>query len=92
MGRFFHDLQAVGANHDSRGGHGLPLLGVHEQAPPVAPVTSEVSTEERIATEHNLSLLSLPWECTHPIAATAKCSGCCLNLAEAHCHFSGPCN
>ena len=37
---------------DSRGGHGLPPIGVYEQAPPVVSVTSEISTEEGSATEH----------------------------------------
>ena len=38
---------------DSRGECGPPPLGVHEQAPPMAPVTSGVITEEGITTEHH---------------------------------------
>ena len=76
---------------DARGGQGPPPQGVREQAPPEGPVTSEVSKEEGTATKLH-SLLSLPWECTHPAAATAKCSGCCLHLPEDHCHFPVPCN
>ena len=56
---------------DSRGGHDLLPLGVPEQAPLAAPITSEKGT----AIEHYLLLLLLPWELTHPAAATAKCSG-----------------
>ena len=62
---------------DSRGGHGLPPLGICEQAPLAAPCTSEVTTEEGIVTENHLLLFSLSWEHTRPAAATAKCSGQC---------------
>ena len=65
---------------DSRSRHGLPPLGVCEQAPLVAPVTSEVSTKEGTATKYHLLLLSLPWECICPSGATAKHSGYCLHL------------
>ena len=63
----------------------MPPLGVCEQAPPVAPVTSEFGKKEGTATEHHPLLLSLPWEHTCPTAATAKCSGqipdaCSLSL------------
>ena len=75
---------------DTRSGHGPPPLGVREQAPLVAPIISEGTTEEGTATEHHLLLLSLPWELTHPINATAKCSRQNLNLPEAHYHFPGP--
>ena len=51
----------------------------------MASVTLEGTTEEGIATEHHLLLLSLPWELTHP--ATAKCSEHFLGLPEAHYHF-----
>ena len=58
------DLQAVGTNHSShlrnKRGSGLPLLGVYEQAPPAAPVTSEVSKKEGSATKHHLLFFSLP--------------------------------
>ena len=47
---------------DSRGGHGPLPLGVHEQAPPAYPITSEGTTEESIATKHYLLFPSLPWE------------------------------
>ena len=33
--------------------------------------------KEGTATKHHMLLLSLPWEHTHPAAATAKCSGWC---------------
>ena len=45
---------------DSRGGHGLLPLAVPQQAPLVAPITSEEGT----AIEYYLLLLSLPWELT----------------------------
>ena len=61
---------------ESRGGHGPLPLGVPEQAPLVVPVTSE----EGIAIKHYLLLLSLPWELTHPAAATVKCCGHLVNL------------
>ena len=64
----------------TQGGRGLPPLGVHEQAPLAAPVTSEDTTEEGFVTKHHLLLLSLPWELTHPTTATAKCSQHHLNL------------
>ena len=49
-----HGLQAVGANSpNSRGGQGPPTLGILEQEPPAAPVTSEIDTEEGIATNHH---------------------------------------
>jgi len=84
--------QVAGANSiisDSRSGLGPPLPGVHEQAPPTAPVILEVSREEGTATKYHLLLLSLPWEHTHPAAAIVKCSGCCLHLPEGHCYFPG---
>ena len=73
---------------DCRGGHVPRLLGAPEQAPLAVPVTSE----EGIVIKHYLLLLSLPWELTHPAAATAKCSGHLVNLPKAHYHFPGPCN
>ena len=73
---------------DSRGGHGPLPLGVPKQAPLVAPITSE----EGIAIEHRLLLLSLLWELTHPTAATAKCPGHLEDLPRAHYHFPGLCN
>ena len=76
--------QTTAVSYNSRGGHVLLPLGVHEWAPPAAPVTSEVDTEEGIATKPHLLLLSLAWECTYPAIATAKCSGNLLNLPEAH--------
>ena len=71
---------------DSRGRHGLLPLGVPEQAPLAAPITSE----EGIAIKHYLLLLSLPWEFTHSAAATAKCPGHLINLPKAHYPFPGP--
>ena len=65
----------------------LPL-GVPEQAPLVAPITSEKGT----AIEYYLFFLLLLWELTHPTAATAKCSGNLVNLPKAHYHFPGPCS
>ena len=41
-------------------------MGVPEQSPFMAAITSE----EGIAVEHYLSWLSLPWELTHPYAAS----------------------
>ena len=79
MGCFWHGLQVVGATSvvisDSRGGHGLPPLGVYEQAPLAAPITSEGTTEEGIVTKHHPFLLLHPWKYTHLAAATTKCSG-----------------
>ena len=48
----------------------------------VAPVTSEVSKKEGIATEHHPLLLSVPWEHTRPADATAKGSRCCLHMPD----------
>ena len=45
---------------DSRDGHGLFLLGFPKQVPPAVPITSE----EGIAIEHKLLLLSILWELT----------------------------
>ena len=75
---------------DTRSGHGQPPLGIWEQALHIAPVTTEVGTQEGTATKHHPLLLSLPWKCTCP--ATAKCSGHCLNQTKDHYHFPGPCN
>ena len=72
---------------DSRDGHGLPPLGVPEQAPPVVPLTSE----EGIAIEHKLLFLAVCWEFTRLAAATAKCSGHLEHLPRAYYHFPGPC-
>ena len=58
---------------DSRGGHGLPPLGVCEQVPPEGPVTSGFAAEEGIENQ-NHPLPLLPWECTCPDAAAAKVS------------------
>ena len=57
--------QTTAVISDSRCGHGMPPLGIHEQAPLAAPITSKGTTEEDIATEHHL-LFSLSWEHTHP--------------------------
>ena len=83
--------QTATAILDSKCGHDPPVLGAGKQAPPVAPVTSEVSREEGIATEHHLLFLSLPWEHTHThsAAASAKCAEHCIQLVDSHCHFPG---
>ena len=64
MGCFLFGLQLVGQASevisDSKGGHGLPLLGAHEWAPLAAPITSEGTREEGILTKHHLLLLLLP--------------------------------
>ena len=73
---------------DSQGSHGLLPLGVPEQALPVVLITSEEGT----AIKHELLLLSLPWELTHPAAAAAKCSGHLVDLPRVHYYFPGPCN
>ena len=94
-GHLLCGLQAAGANSvisDSRGGCGLPPLAIHEQAPPAIPVTSEVGTEEGSVTAHYLLLLTLPWECTCPATAIAKCFRHCLHLLEGYCYFPGPFN
>ena len=67
----------------------MPLLGVCKQAPLMAAITSEDTTEEGIVTKYHLLLLSLPWELTHPVDATAKCTGHHLNLSEAQYHSQG---
>ena len=63
-GHLMYRLQVVGeiatAISDSSGGCSLPPLGVHEQAPPVDPVTSGIFAEEGTATKHHPLLLSLP--------------------------------
>ena len=72
---------------DSRRRPGPLLLGVSEQAPREALVTSEEGT----VIKHYLLLLSLPWELT---------SCCChcqmlwhlVNLPKPHSHFLEPCN
>ena len=43
---------------DSTGEHGLPPLGVHEQAATATPITSEVTTDGGILIEHHLLWLS----------------------------------
>ena len=95
MQSLLHDLQAAGTNHSShlrnQRGCSLPPLGICEQAPPIAPITSEVSKGEGTATMHHPLLLSLPWEHTCPASATAKCSGPHLHMPD-HCHIPGPCN
>ena len=60
---------------DSRGECGSLLMGIPEQEPLAAPITSEGTTEEDIAMKYHLLLLLLPWEHTCSAAATAKHSG-----------------
>ena len=86
---------------DFKCGHGPTTLGVHEQAPPVAPCTSEVCTEEGNATKQHVVLLSLPWECTDP-AKHPGTAYTCLRITStsqgpetrsSFCHFpAGPCH
>ena len=66
--------QTVAGISDSS--HGLSPLGDNEQAPPKAPVTPGVTTEEGTTTEQHL-LSSLPWEHTCLAVAAAKGSGHC---------------
>ena len=79
MGCSLHSPQALGKTtaviSDSRGGHGLPLLEVCEQAPSAASVTSEAGVEEGTETEHHQLLLSLLWECTCSASATPNAPG-----------------
>ena len=75
-----------GQTTDSRGWRGLPPLRVCEQAALAAPVTSE----EGIAIKHYLLWLTLPWELTHPAAATAKCSGHLVKLPRLISTSQGP--
>ena len=84
--------QTTAVTSETRAGCGPLPLGVREQAPLAAPVTSEGTTEGGVVTEHHLLLLSLPWELTHPATTTAKYSGHYLNLPEARYHFPGPYN
>ena len=92
MGCFKHGLQVARANHrsyhNSRDSHGPLPSGVPEQAPPEVPTTSE----QGIAIEHKLLLLSLSWELRHPAASTAICSGHPEDLPRACYHFPGPCS
>lgn len=66
MRHFLHCPQLLGQTNkvisDTRDGHGPPPLGIHEQIPPEAPVTSEIGTEKHTATEHHPLLLSIPRE------------------------------
>ena len=87
-----HNPQAAGTDCSGPlGGHreAWPdTIGSLWPAPPAATVISE----EDIVIEHYLLLLSLPWEHTHPAAATAKCSGHPENMPKANHHFPGTCN
>lgn len=69
-------------------GMACPVV-VCEQAPPVSPVTSEDGTEDSKA---QCIVDITTWEYTHPATARVKCPWHRLNLPEAHCHFTGPCN
>ena len=79
----------------SRGVHGLLPLGVQEQAPLVALITTEGTSEEVIVTKHYLFLLQVLWELTNQATATAtatattKCSGHLMILQKAHYHSQG---
>ena len=79
----------------SRGVHGLLPLRVQEQAPLVALITTEGTSEEVIVTKHYLFLLQVLWELTNQATATAtatattKCSGHLMILQKAHYHSQG---
>ena len=79
--RLLHNLQVVGTNHSSHFRNqredGLPPLGVCEQAPPAAPVTSDVSKEEGTVTP----VVALTSMGTHP-----PCCCNCQMLQEAPTH------
>ena len=82
------------AQPDSRSGCGPSPLGVHEQAPPAAPVTSEVSTEEGTATKHHPLLLSLPWEhtgLTVPLSNTLGNTYTCLRVTARALQLGAAC-
>ena len=83
--------QTTAVISDSRGGRGPSPGGISKQAPLETPITSEEGIAG-IAIKHYLLLLSLPWELTHPGAATAEFSGHLVNLPKAHYCFPGPCN
>ena len=68
--------QTTAVISDSRGGHGLLPLGVHEKEPLRAPITIEGTTKKGIVTEYHL-LLSLCWEHTCSAVVTAKFSRQC---------------
>ena len=93
-GYFLHGLQVTGAKHssylNSKCGCSLPPLGVHEGAPLVAPVTSEGTAAEGIATKNHLLMLLHLWEHTSPADATPRALGSAHTLD--HCHFPGLCN
>ena len=92
MDHLLHDLKVTGTNSvilGSRGEYGPAPTEVHEQAPPMGPFTSEDSTGEGTATEHQL-LYSIPWECTGSAEAPAKHDGHHIQPPEIHCHFLVP--
>ena len=60
------------------------------RVPEQAPLTFLNISEEGIAIEHLLLILSFPWELTHPAAATSKHSGHIGDLPRAHYDFTGP--
>ena len=93
---FLHDLQAAGTNHiksvisETRGRHSLPPLRVCEQAPPAAPVTSEVSKKWALQLSTNRC-------CSHSPGSTPTLLPPLPNTPSSahthdHCPFPGPCN
>ena len=77
---------------DSRGGHGLPSLGVCEQAPLAAPTTSESTQRKALGLNTTHCCSHSPGNSFTLPLPLAKCSGSHLNLPEAHYHFPGLCN
>ena len=69
------EWQTTAIIYDSREGHEPAPIGVHEQTLFTAPITSDSTTEEGLATKHHMLLLSLLWELTHSAAATANVLG-----------------
>ena len=52
----------------------------------------QITSEEGIAIEQKLFLLSHPWELTHPAAAFAKYSGHLVDLPRDYYQFPWPYN
>ena len=77
-----HDLQVAGTDHSSRF-RGQREAWLATTGGLLVGTTSDPShlrgcqkrKKEDIATKHHTLLFSHPWEHTHPVASTAKCSG-----------------
>ena len=76
--------------YDSRGGYGLLSLGIPEQEPLAAPITSEDTKEVGMVTEYHLLLLLLPWEHTTQLLSMPNALGSVQKLD--HCHLPGTYN